>query len=331
MKKYLNLIYACILCCGLTACDVEDAIKGTKEVPAKIDATNGNMNRMLDEMKKTTAGVHDQSLLIPMENLIKEENHDSLAPVPFKLMPFGKKFAEAATAAELMDLTYLWLKEVDESMPAKAIDEATGEELSYTKREIAHINNEKIARLTALQVIAGFTPQQIVNEIVAKNIVGASDQGSRRFEQTAYAFLMLRVMFIRDVLLQESLLASPLDNVGKVEEAIKYAVQIDSIARYRFANQVEFKSRGLVDVAGRQLPEDMQPAEKLDLSVAAILWRRISEKAQADLRIVQREVGSNSQEDKNIYDQELKRSQDDLRIISDYVQSWADRTQVDRP
>lgn len=331
MKKYLYLIYACTLCCGLTACDVEDAIKGTKEVPAKIDATNGNMNRMLDEMKKTTAGVHDQSLLIPMENLIKEENHDALAPVPFKLMPFGKKFAEAATATELMDLTYLWLKEVDESMPAKAIDDSTGEELPYTKREIARINNEKIARLTALQVIAGFTPQQTVNEIVAKNIVGVNDQGSRRFEQTAYAFLMLRVMFIRDVLLQESLLASPLDNVGKVEEAIKYAIQIDSIARYRFANKVEFKSRGLVDATGRQLPEDMQPAEKMELSVASVLWGKIYDKAQADLRIVQREVGSNSQEDKAIYDQELKRSLEDLSILSDYVQSWASVPQVDRP
>lgn len=322
MKKYLYVFVACAISGLLTGCDVEDAIKGTKEVPAKIDATNNNMNRMLDEMKKTTAGVHDQSLLIPMENLIKEENHDALAPVPFKLMPYGKKFAEAATAAELIDLTYLWLKEVDESMPAKSIDEATGAELPYTKRDIAHINNEKIARLTALQVIAGFTPQNTVNEIVAANIVGVADQGSRRFEQTAYAFLMLRVMFIRDVLLQESLLSLPLDNVGKVEESIKYASQIDSIARYRFANKVEFKSRGLVDENGRQMPEDMQPAEKLELNVAATLWNRIYTKAQADLRIVPREVGSDSQEDKNIYEQELKRSQEDLRILSEYVQAW---------
>ncbi len=325
MNRLLNFVkplLAASLCLSLTACDAIDAMNATKEVPEKMDQTNSRMSNMLEEMKKTTAGVHDQSLLIPMENILKEENHDSLSPVPFKLMPYGKKFAEAATAQELTDLTYLWLKEVDESLPAKDIDESTGAELPYTRRQVAKINNEKVARLVALQVIAGFTPQSTVEEIVRMNVVGQSDEGSRRFEDTALAFLMLRTMFIRDVLLQESLLASPLDNVGKVEEATKYARQIDFIARLRFANRINFKSRGLIGDNGQQLPSDEQPQEQLSKDVAAKLWRSIFEKAQADLRVVQREVGNNSEEDKKIYEQEKIRAAQGLKTLQNYVRSW---------
>ncbi|QDK38775.1 hypothetical protein [Bdellovibrio sp. NC01] len=323
MKSQLKVLIGAGLCLSLVACEATDAIKSANQIPAKMDQTNQNMSNMLEEMKKTTSGVHDQSLLIPMENILKEENHDSLSPVPFKLMPYGKKFAEAATAQELIDLTYLWLKEVDESLPAKDIDETTGSELPYTRRQVAKINNEKIARLVALQVIAGFTPQTTVDEIVRTHIVGTSSiEGSLRFEETAYSFLMLRTMFIRDVLLNESLLSRPLDNVGKVEESMKYAKQIDSIAKYRFAAKIQFKSRGLIGDDGVQLPEDSQPQEQLSRDVAARLWRSIFEKAQSDLKVVEREVGNNTEEDKKILDQERKRASTDLKILESYVKSW---------
>ncbi|MDG0815753.1 hypothetical protein [Bdellovibrio svalbardensis] len=321
-KTFAVSVLVISFCLSLTACDAVDAMSATKEIPEKMDQTNSRMSNMLEEMKRTTSGVHDQSLLIPLENILKEENHDSLAPVPFKLMPYGKKFAEAATAQELVDLTYIWIKEVEVSLPTKDIDEATGSEIPYTRRQVANINNEKMARLVALQVIAGFTPQPIVEEIIRMHIVGAPEQGSRRFEDTALAFLMLRAMFIRDVLLQESLLASPLDNIGKVEEAIKYARQIEFIARLRFADKVSFKTRGFIDEHGQQLPVEEQPQEQLKGDVAAKLWRSILEKAQTDLRVVEREVGSNSEEDKKIYEQEKLRAAQGLQTLEDYVRSW---------
>ncbi|HEX7675193.1 MAG TPA: hypothetical protein VF412_13545 [Bdellovibrio sp.] len=319
--KALKALTAASLCLALAACDAQDAIRSTKEIPEKMDQTNQNMANMLGEMKKTTTGVHDQSLLIPLENLLKEENHDSLSPVPFKLMPYGKKFAEAASASDLMDLTYLWLKEVDESLPAKDVDDS-GNEIPYTKKEIAHINNEKIAHIVALQVIAGFTPQETVDEIVQANIVGAGPDANRRFEQTALSFLMLRTMFIRDVLLNESLLASPLDNVGKVEESMKYAKQVDYIARLRFADKIAFKTHGLLADNGQGLPEDEQPQEQLSKDVAAKLWRSIYDKAQADCRVVEREVGNNTEDDKKIFEQEKQRATADFKALDGYVKSW---------
>ena len=237
-------------------------------------------------------------------------------------MPYGKKLAEAASATELIDLTYLWLKEVDESLPAKDIDDA-GNEVPYSRKQVARINNEKLARIIALQVIAGFTPQATVDEIVQNNIIGSNRDGSRRYEQTALAFLMLRTMFIRDVLLQESLLSGPLDNVGKVEDAIRYAKQIDTIAKYRFAAKVGFKTRGLIDEGGVQMPAEDQPQEQLNTQVAGELWTKIQQKAHSDLQVTPREVGSSTDDDKKIFAQEQKRAERAFRELDAYLKSWS--------
>ncbi|UOF00165.1 hypothetical protein [Bdellovibrio reynosensis] len=322
MKTVLKVLFSLIICCSLLACGLHEALEGTKQVPGKMDQTNGNMKKMLEEMKTTNKGVHDQSLLLPLENLIKEENHDTLAPVPFKLMPFGKKFAESATAEELIELTYLWLKEVDEALPAKDIDEATGDEVPYTKKQVHKINTQKIAKLTALQVIAGFAPQETVQEIINNYIVANNREGGRRFEETGYAFLMLRTVFIRDVLLKESIMATSIDNIGKLEEAMKYIKKLDAIARLRFTDKIRFKSRGLIDFEGRQLSADMQPSEKFDRKVAADFWASIYEKAQSQMRFDERSVGGNQSEDKALIDNEKKRLQYDLQIIEQALHYW---------
>lgn len=322
LRKGFGTALICSGCFFLAACDAMDAMSAAKKIPDKMDQTNQRMNNMLEELKKTTSAIHDQSLLIPMENIMKEENHDALSPIPFKLMPYGKKFAEVATAQELIDLTYLWLKEVDESLPAKDIDGNSGVELPYTKKQVANINNEKTARLIALQVIAGFAPQGIVEEIIRVHIVGTLGEGSRRFEDTALAFLMLRAMFIRDVLLEESLLASPLDNMGKVEEAIKYARQIDFIARLRFVEKIHFKSHGLIGENGQQLPLDQQPQEQINKDIAATLWSSILDKTQADLHVVERDVSGSDEENKRIYEEEKSRAAGAISTIQSYAQSW---------
>lgn len=325
MGSVTKVFLSGILLFSLAACDLQEALDGTKKVPGKMDETNANMKKMLEEMQVTNKGVHDQSLLIPLENLIKEENQDTLVPVPFKLMPFGKKFAEAATPEELIELTYLWIKEVDEALPNKDIDEATGEEIPFTKRQIHKINIQKIAKLTALQVIAGFTPQEVVQEVIQRYIVGQNHEGGRRFEETAYSFLMLRTMFIRDVLLKESLLATSIDNVGKLEEAMKYIKKVDAIARLRFADKIQFKSRGLIGFDGKQLPEDMQPQEQLDRQVAMQMWNSIYEKAQSQMRMDERNVGQDQTDDRRLLEEEKKRLQYNLQLIEQNIQYWKGR------
>lgn len=322
MKKFSQIFVSAAFIAGLVACDAQDAINSTKQIPDKMNQTNSKMESMLDAMKTTNKGVHDQSLLIPLENLLKEENYDTLAPVPFKLMPYGKKFAEAATSEELVELTYLWLKEVDEALPAKDIDETTGEELPYNKKQIQRINTQKIAKLTALQIIAGFAPQATVQEMIQNYVVGGTLEGGRRFEETTYSFLMLRTMFIRDILLKESILSKSVDNVGKLEEAMKYIKKIDAIARLRFHNKIEFKSRGLVDYEGRQLPADEQPQEKFTRATAYRLWESLYDKASAQMKVEVRSVGSSPEEDQKLLDNEKKRIQYDMQLIEQSLQYW---------
>nr|BFD58120.1 hypothetical protein CKG001_02270 [Bdellovibrio sp. CKG001] len=322
MKKLSQLLMSATLITGLVACDAQDAIDSTKQIPEKMNQTNSKMDGMLDAMKTTNKGVHDQSLLIPLENLLKEENYDTLAPVPFKLMPFGKKFAEAATSEELVELTYLWLKEVDEAMPAKGIDETTGEELPYSKTQIQRINTQKIAKLTALQIIAGFTPQSVVQEMIQNYVIGGSIEGGRRFEETTYSFLMMRTMFIRDVLLKESILSKSIDNVGKLEEAMKYIKKIDAIARLRFHDKIQFKSRGLVGFDGRQLPADEQPQEKFNRSTARRLWESLYDKASAQMKLEVRSVGTSPEEDQKLLENEKKRIQYNMQLIEQSLQYW---------
>jgi len=324
VKNLCKISASFLLVASVAACDLQKALDGTKQVPEKMDQTNANMRKMLDEMKTTNKGVHDQSLLIPLENLIKEENHDSLSPVPFKLMPYGKKFAEAATSEELIELTYLWLKEVDESLPAKEINEK-GEEVPYTHKQVQKINTQKLAKLTALQVIAGFTPQEVVQEMIHNYIIGGDYEGGRRFEETAYSFLMLRTIFIRDVLLKESVLATSMDNIGKLEEAMKYAKKVDAIARLRFADKIQFKTHGLIDDRGQQLPLEDQPQEKLDVTVAAQLWASIYDKAQTQMRFDERSVGQNADEDHHLVELEKKRLQYDLQLIEQNLGYWKSR------
>lgn len=322
MNKLSQVLLSATLITGLVACDAQDAIDSTKQIPDKMNQTNQKMENMLDAMKTTNKGVHDQSLLIPLENLLKEENQDTLAPVPFKLMPYGKKFAEAATPEELVELTYLWLKEVDEALPAKDIDETTGEELPYSKKQIQRINTQKIAKLTALQIIAGFAPQTVVQEMIQNYVVGGTLEGGRRFEDTTYSFLMLRTMFIRDVLLKESILSKSIDNVGKLEEAMKYIKKIDAIARLRFRNKIEFKSRGLVDYEGRQLPADEQPQEKFDKTTAQRLWESLYDKASAQMKVEARSVGASPEEDQRLLENEKKRIQYDMQLIEQSLRYW---------
>ncbi|UXR65513.1 hypothetical protein EZJ49_04500 [Bdellovibrio bacteriovorus] len=323
MKKLTQVLIASALITGLVACDAQDAIDSTKQIPDKMNQTNSKMESMLDAMKTTNKGVHDQSLLIPLENLLKEENYDTLAPVPFKLMPYGKKLAEAATAEELVELTYLWLKEVDEALPAKDIDEGSGAEIPYTKKQIQRINTLKIAKLTALQIIAGFTPQNVVQEMIQNYVIGGGIEGGRRFEETTYSFLMLRTMFIRDVLLKESILSKSIDNVGKLEEAMKYIKKIDAISRLRFHSRIEFKSRGLVDYAGQQLPSDEQPQEKFDRLMAQRLWESLYDKASAQMKVEARSVGASPEEDQRLLENEKKRIQYDMQLIQQALQYWS--------
>lgn len=302
MKKVL-----CIAALGLLFAGC-----GMIDMPAKMDKTNENMEKMINNMDHTNAGIDDQRQLIPFENMLKEENSENLSPIPTRLMPFGKKLAEAIPAQDFVELAYLWLKEVDEVFPAHKLD-ANGDEIPYTQPEIEKINHDKLARLVGLQIIAGFLPQQRVNEMIEQQVYTAG-----RYEDTVYTILMLRVQFTRDVLLDASLLSAPLDNAGKVAQAVEYNKNIDFIAKLKFARKIGLKTKGF-------LPTDLSPVEAFDTGIALKNWQRIQRSAERDCDIGTRgveEKTGNPAQDQQLHQAQVAKYNKAMADIQSYIGSW---------
>jgi len=309
MKKVLCIAGACL---SLAAC-------GMVEMPHKMDKSNQNMEEMAKKMDETNrkmeimvGGIEAQKQLIPFEAMLKAENVENLSPIPSRLMPYGEKLAQAIPADDMVKLAYLWLKEVDEVFPAHKVD-ANGDEIPYNKTEIAKINQDKLAHVVGLQIVAGFLPQSVINEMIEKQVYL-----SGRYEDTVYAILMLRTQFIRDVLLDASLLSAPLNNAGKVAQAVEYNKAIDSIAKLGFTNKIGLKTRGFI-------PEENSPVEKFDSGIALKNWERIQRSAERDCDLVGRGVEAKS--GNPVRDQELHQAQlnvynQALAEIKGFIDSW---------
>lgn len=285
---------------------------GMIDMPNKMDKTNDNMEKMINNMNHTNDGIDQQKQLIPFENMLKPENTANLFPIPTRMMPYGKKLAEAIPAQDFVELAYLWLKEVDEVFPAHKLD-ANGDEIPYTAEETAQINHDKTAVILALQIVAGFLPQQRIQEMIDSQVYG-----SGRYENTVYTILMLRVQFNRDILLDASLLAKPLDNAGKVAQAVEYNKNIDFIAKLPFAAKIGLKTTGF-------LPTEDSPVEALDTGIALKNWQRIQRSAERDCDVVSRAVEpktGDAARDQQLHQAEVNQYNQALNDIKTFINSW---------
>lgn len=297
-----------VLC--ITALSFAVSACGLTEIPKKMDKTNGNMEKMIQNMNHTNAGIDKQAKLIPYENLLKTENTETLTPIPTRLMPFGKELAQVISSEEMVELTYLWLKEIDEVYPEHKVD-ANGNELPYTSDEISKINHDKMARLVGLQIIAGFLPQSVVQDMIHQQV-----HTGGRYEDVVYAILMLRAQFIRDVLLEASLLSLPLNNSGKVAQAIEHNKSLDYLARLPFARKIALKTLGFI-------PTESSPTEELNVEMALKNWQRIQTAAEQDCQVTEESITGNPAQDQQIYQQKLLSYNRSKAVIQSYIDSWS--------
>lgn len=225
MKK-LNFVTLAVGAILLAGCGAQDAIDSTRKMPGKMDATLSQITKTNTEMGKTTDAIHKQTLLLALEEMLKPEHTKYLVP-PTGMLAGGEAFAQEATAEEVVKLAYVWLKEVKKGLPddLAQLDEKGKKALVQ----------EKLVKLTALQVIAGLVPQQTVERLVRDQV-----ELGGRYEDTAYAVLMSRALFVKSFLLDESLMspAEKLNNLGKLEEAIDRTAQLDYLVRLPFADKV---------------------------------------------------------------------------------------------
>ncbi len=245
-NKGLFLLGSCFLINNV-GCKLTDALNSTAGMDKRMTELQAGMDTTNKNMEKMVAAVHDQQVVLPYEQLLLPENASVLKPIPFKMMAYGEKMAQAMTAEELVRLTYLWLKEIDESQPAKdskdcKVNEA-GKEVCgkpyYSADLLNRTNHEKEARLAALKVLAGFAPQSVMEEVVQLHLTSPG-----RFRRTALNLLTLRALMLKEILLDESIYKEELWTIEVVNEGFKYMNQLNFIAE-----------------VGRQLP-----AKKLQLS-----------------------------------------------------------------
>lgn len=286
--KNLNIFLLLFLSYTLSACGLHESMEAVKATPKKMDDMHDTMEKMNKGMDETVGGINDQRKLIPIIELMKYENYDELSPVPVKLMPYGEKLAQAVSADDMVKIAYLWLKEIDEIYPPKEVDQ-NGDEIEYTKEQVNKINTTKLGRLAALQIVTGFLPQVTVDQIIEEQIVKFG-----RFEETAYTILMLRAQFIRDVLLEASLLSMPLNSVGKLNQAIIYTRSLEFITQLPFVEQIKMKIKGLLSPM-----ENFEEILKKDL--ALVKWKKIKLSAEKDLKIEKQVITGNSEKDAQIF------------------------------
>jgi hypothetical protein len=233
MRLALSAFAFCFVAILSTGCDLTQGMAAKMDqtnenmdnTNSKIDQTNQTTQGMSQKMGDVVDDSHDQELLTALNDMVSDQNTQVLVPVPFDMLKDGKKFAEKAHEDELMD----WFYAENKSMVEGTADDgqrvsvdvflpklnAAGQkdfEAQYTSQTIMGVpymnptpswefpksyvdsfDHQKDVILNSMQVVAYFIPQDMIESIVADQIVG----GGMR-EQTAYLILNLRDIFARD-------------------------------------------------------------------------------------------------------------------------------------
>lgn len=285
------------------ACDkINKSLDNTSEMGAKLDSMVGRMDKLEGQIETTNGKASKLEKFLPYVEMLKDENRKYLSPVPTRIIPLARELAASIPTHELIELTNILLNEINEVDAIGMNDE---------QKLI-----DRSATLLTLQCLAGLAPEAKVDEIIATEVYKRG-----RYEQTVYPFLMMRVQFLRDVYLKESLLATKLTNVGMVEEAIGYAKQMDKIARLKFADRIGIKVKGIKDESGKALEEHLTSATVLDY------WTKIKISAENDVDLGQQDskprgdTGDTKLDQQN-FEEAKSRYASALTTIDGYIQSW---------
>ncbi len=271
------------------------ALNATTEMNSKMDKTNGKMdetNAQLHEVERLT------KLSVGVENLMKPENIESLYPVPFGMLAWGRQIGENATVDELVKLTLLWIREINKQDP----DESCSSEECLKK-----FNHKKMARYYGLWIMAGTAQQPKVEEMVRKVYYGNGE-----FKRAALNFLMARASYIETFGLKEYLFSQPMTVVGELEAAYDQVSNLDYIVRLPFADKVVLKT----------ILEESEL--KLNLNVTVSMWKRLQGAFSSELNQTSIDPNTaNNEVERASRADARKRAQELQKKVDVYVNSWS--------
>lgn len=288
--KIVMLLFALLF---LVACGAQDAINATKSMP-------GEMEQMRAKMGETERAL---GRLESYKGLTNEENGRVLSPVPFGLMGYAREFAKYASTVELAEITYLWIKEINEV----SIDDILP---SPTPEDIFKFDHRKQHTQASLQAVAGFISRDKLNTILREQIYS-----SGRYADATLNLLMLRVRFLRDVMLKASLLSEDFDEVGMLIKAIEHAEEIEYIARQRFALHIYLDLTGFKN-------NDLDIHDVFDPREALKIWQDIKRKADTGLKVKYKDVASSPVENEKLFVENKARYSQAMSLVDQRIRAW---------
>lgn len=246
MKSIINVSVMVAALFALTGCglplqleEVNKNMVGMNEKIQRMTQNTDNMNDSIGNMSKslssTSKGIHSQSLMIALNELLKPENTKYMTLTNANIIPMiapAKAFAEVATAEELAGIAYLWISEINLCQ----IDDI------ITKQQKDNFDLGKWIKLNALQLIAGFIPEETMSILIQEQI---KNGGSYR--TAAYQLVVLRYLFIKDFLLETMISTSVLNTPAQYETALDYLDSLNIIKQNNFRGDLNLKVYGFFD------------------------------------------------------------------------------------
>ena len=249
--KYFILLMLCG--CGISknldkvGGGMDSMNKRIEKMTNNTDGMNDSIKNMAGSLASTSNGIHMQSLSVMLSELLKPENTKyitltSVNTIP--MIPSAKGFAETATQEELAGLAFLWISEINQAQVTDTL----------TKEQKDSFDLGKWIKLNALQMIAGFIPDD-----TAKDMIKVQIEEGGIYQTAAYQLLLLRSMFIQNFLVDQAM-ATTLTNPTQYRGLIKYLDQLTEINKLPNKEAMSIKLFGFYDTDQNGLNQtfDMQ-------------------------------------------------------------------------
>jgi len=270
----------------------------TQQMPEKMDQTFQQIKTTNDQMKDTNDTVKQEPVAIALEKMQDPANGTNLLPIPFDIMPWAETFGKYASTDQVIKVVYLWEQKLN----------TTTVDANASDADKAAFNQRMLQTFMALESVCGLLPDDKVQQIVKEQI---SSEG--RFQTTAMNLLMMRVRFVRDVLVGASLLSEPLDNAGKLEQGIAYASSVEYVARLPYASKISIDIKAPF---GEQ-QETLDPK-----GVATGVWSSLKSNVAIPDKQSTDSMTGDAKLDKIRFDDEQKRKAAGLSTIDAKLKAW---------
>jgi hypothetical protein len=230
MKVSIILISLLGISGFMSGCKALKAMDSANAIPSKLDQTYSQIEKTNQGITETNESVRLQKLILAKNDMLDDKNTKDLEPVALGMIAGAKKFGEAATTEELVEYTRVLLLQIKDQRPDDSLKNGDG---SFPKAVVQAYDHKKLVDLNQILTIAGFCPQEKVDQIINEQVYGGG-----LYQRTAYAFLMARVLFL-GTYLQETTFAEPMDTVNIMRETITRLGSINAILKLPFKEMVK--------------------------------------------------------------------------------------------